>query len=58
MDMPATMAAEMALNRQNIALSVIKANADQQQAIAQILDQSARSAPVSTSRGSNFSASA
>lgn len=58
MQLPPTIAAEMALNRQNVALSVIKANADQQQALAQMLDQSVRSAPINASRGSNFSTSA
>jgi len=54
MDLPATYAAELALNRQNVALSVIKASADQQNALAQIIDQAARTAPVSSSRGTNL----
>lgn len=54
MDLPATYAAELALNRQNVALSVIKASADQQNALAQIIDQAARTAPVSSSRGINL----
>lgn len=58
MELPATYAAELALNRQNIALSVIKASADQQQALAQIIDASARSAPVSSSRGTGLNTSA
>ena len=54
---PPTIAAEMALARQNVAMSVIKQSNDQQQAIAQMLEDSSRSAPVSETRGSsvNFS---
>jgi len=37
---PAGIAAEAALTRQNVTLSVIKQNAEQGQAVAQILDQS------------------
>ena len=51
---PAGIAAEQAINRQNIALSVVRAAADADQQIAQILDQSLRSAPVSESRGTNI----
>ena len=58
MELPPTFAAEQALTRQNIALSVIKQSADQAQAVAQILDQSIRSAPVSGSRGANVNFSA
>lgn len=50
---PAGIAAEAAITRQNVALSVIKASADQAQAIAEVIDQSARSAPLSGARGSN-----
>jgi hypothetical protein len=55
MDIPAGIAAESALLRQNIALSVVKASADADQQIAKILEQSVRSAPLSSSRGTNFS---
>ncbi len=58
MNIPPTIAAEAALTRQNVALSVIKQNAEQAQAVANILEQSARSAPVSGSRGANVSTSA
>lgn len=58
MELPATLAAEMAINRQNIAMSVIKSTADQQQALAGILEQSVRSAPVNSSRGTNLNTSA
>lgn len=51
---PAGIAAEQAILRQNVALSVIKQSAEQAQAIAQIIDQSARSAPVSGTRGTNI----
>lgn len=48
---PPGIAAQSALLRQNVALSVIKQNADQQQALVNILDEAARSSPVSGSRG-------
>ena len=50
---PGTIAAELALTRQTIALSVIKSAADQDKAIASILEEAARSAPINGSRGSN-----
>ncbi|MCC6598420.1 MAG: hypothetical protein IT559_06490 [Alphaproteobacteria bacterium] len=53
MELPAAIAAEQGLLRQNVALSVIKQSADQEQAIAQILEQAVRSAPVSSARGTN-----
>jgi len=56
--LPPTIAAESAINRQNIALSVVKASADADKAIANILEQSLRSAPVSGTRGTNVSISA
>lgn len=55
---PPTIAAEMALTRQNVALSVIKQSNEQQQALVGILDEAARSAPVNASRGSNVNISA
>lgn len=58
MELPPTFAAEQSLNRQNIALSVIKQSAEQAQAVAQILEQSVRSTPVSGSRGANVNFSA
>jgi len=51
---PAGIAAEQAILRQNVALSVIKQSANQAQALVQILDESSRSAPVSGTRGSNL----
>lgn len=50
---PPTIAAEAALVRQNVALSVIKQTAEQGKLLAQILDNAARSAPVSGTRGTN-----
>ena len=50
---PAGIAVEQAVLRQNVALSVIKASADQDQAIAELLEQSVRTAPVSDVRGAN-----
>lgn len=55
---PPTIAAELAITRQNVALSVIKQSAEQQEAIAGILDQAVRSAPVSGTRGTNVNISA
>lgn len=52
--LPAGIAAQSALLKQNVALSVIKQNAEQAQALVNILDQSIRSAPVSASRGSTL----
>jgi hypothetical protein len=58
MDVPFAIAAEQGLLRQNIALSVIKQSFEQDQAIAGILEQAVRSAPVSSSRGTNVNTSA
>jgi hypothetical protein len=58
MNVPAAIAADQALAKQNVALSVIKSSAEADQAIAGILEQSARSAPVSSIRGSNVNTSA
>ena len=56
--LPAGIAAEQAILRQNVGLSVIKQSAEQAQALAQIIDQNARSAPVNSSRGVNLNTSA
>lgn len=56
--LPPTIAAEAAINKQNIALSVVKAAADADQQIANILDQAVRSAPISASRGVNLNTTA
>jgi len=56
--LPPTIAAESAINKQNIALSVVKASADADQQIANILDQAVRSAPVSGTLGTNVNTSA
>jgi hypothetical protein len=58
MELPPTIAAEQAMYRQNVALSVIKQSADQSKAIAQILEQSMSNAPLSGSRGTNVNFSA
>lgn len=55
---PSSIAAELAITRQNVALSVIKQSAEQDQKLVQILDQSARSAPVNAARGSNVNITA
>jgi hypothetical protein len=54
MDIPAGLAAESSLLRQNIALSVIKASAENEQKLAKIIDDSARNAPLSGTRGTNL----
>lgn len=56
--LPAAIAAESSILKQNVALSVIKASADADQAIANVLEQAARSAPISGSRGVNLNTSA
>ena len=57
MELPATIAANAALARQNVALSVIKQNAEQGQAIAQILEDATRSAPIGHARGTHVNLS-
>lgn len=54
MTLPPTLAAEAALTRQNIALSVIKQSADQDKAIANILEKAVDSIPKHGSRGVNL----
>lgn len=53
MDIPPTFAAETALLKQNVALSVIKQSADQDKRLVEILDQSVRNSPLNAARGSN-----
>ncbi len=57
MNIPVSTAIDAAMLRQNMTLSVIKQNAEQGKAIAQILDNSVKSAPINGSRGTsvNFS---
>lgn len=57
-EIPAQIAAESALLRQAVSLSVIKQNAQQAQRLVEILDQSLTSVPVSASRGANVNTSA
>lgn len=54
MELPAGIAAEMAMARQNVAMSVIKQNAQAAQAIAGILEQAVQNVPVSPVRGSQL----
>ena len=58
MEIPATLAATSGLVRQDIALSVIRQSAEQDQRLAQIIDEAARAAPVSQSRGTSVNVSA
>jgi hypothetical protein len=55
---PPTIAGELALTRQNIALSVIKQAHEQEKALVSILDQAVRNAPINQSLGSNVNISA
>ncbi|MCF8496615.1 MAG: hypothetical protein K9G62_08120 [Alphaproteobacteria bacterium] len=50
---PAQIAAESALTKQNIALSVIKQSHEQDEKLVAILDKAARTAPLSQSRGTS-----
>lgn len=52
MDIPPTMAAEMALARQNVAMSVMKNAADMQKQVAAILEQALSATPPSGRGGS------
>lgn len=52
MDIPPTMAAEMALARQNVTMSVMKNAADMQKQVAAILEQALTAAPSSGRGGS------
>ena len=55
---PAGLAAESALLRQNVTLSVIKQSHEQQQELVNILDDATRSAPINQTRGSNVNLTA
>lgn len=55
--LPAGIAAQAALTQQAIAMSVIKQNAEMVENLVAVLDQAIDSVPVSSARGSNFSAS-
>lgn len=56
MDIPPTTAAELAVLRQDVALSVIKSSAQAEKAIANILDQSLSVGP--SARGGKINLSA
>ncbi len=51
MELPASIAASAALARQNMTMSVIKQNAEQGKAIANIIENSIISTPVNGTRG-------
>ncbi len=57
MELPAGIAAQAALTRQNVALSTIKHSAEQGEAVAKILEDAVRSTPVSKSHGSHINIS-
>jgi hypothetical protein len=50
---PSSIAAETALLKQNVTLSVVKQSAEQGQAIADLVEESAQSAPINETRGTN-----
>lgn len=51
---PPTLAAEAAITKQNVALSVVKQSAEADEAFVKIIAEAAKTAPVSGSgRGSN-----
>lgn len=52
MDIPAGIAAQAAMTRQAIAMSMIKQAADMEKQLVAILDAAVSSVPVSSSRGS------
>ena len=54
MDIPAGIAAQSALTRQTIALSVIKAASDADKQLAGILEAAIANVPVSSSRGTSL----
>lgn len=58
MNIPAGIAAELALAQQAVALSVIKQNADAQKQVADVIAQAAQSVPASSSHGNNVNISA
>lgn len=53
-EIPATIAAEAALTRQAVALSVVKQNAEAAQGLANILEQAVQNVPVSSTKGANI----
>ena len=57
MEIPGDIAAQMAMAKQNVALSVIKRNAQAEQQIASILEHAIQNVPASPVRGANFNQS-
>ncbi len=53
MELPAAIAAESAITRQNVLLSGIKQNAERNEQFAKIIKDTVQAAPISGSRGSN-----
>jgi len=54
MNLPPTIAADAAMTRQNVAMSMIKRSADQDKAIAGILEKAVDSIPKDSIRGTNL----
>lgn len=57
-ELPAMIAANMAMTQQAIAMEMIKQAADMQQQMVQMLQESVASVPVSTSRGTSVNIAA
>ncbi|AEP09122.1 hypothetical protein [Micavibrio aeruginosavorus] len=57
-ELPAMIAANMAMTQQAIAMEMIKQAADMQQQMVQMLQESVASVPVSTSRGTTVNIAA
>jgi len=57
-EISAGIAAQQAMLRQNVALSVIKQNANQEKQIANILQQAVEAVPAGSSRGTNVNITA
>ena len=54
MEIPGDIAAQAAIARQNVAMSLIKRSAQAEQQVAGILEQAIQNVPTSPVRGSNF----
>lgn len=57
MEIPGDIAAQMAIAKQNVAMSLIKRSAQAEQQVAAILEQAIQNVPTSSVRGSNFNRS-
>lgn len=51
---PAGIATESAILRQNVALSTIKQSHDMEQRVVEIIDEAAQNSPLNATRGTNI----